>query len=243
MAHSLTLPNEIYYKGRRFSVLSSALLFLAIYVGLVPSATDSGSTIFSLTLNNPDYLSTIFFFVALYAVWQFWTAWYVQTMEVRNYIVNQADCFITGILSLSSIVSFFYKFPVSYFWLILAISLLFWCLAFFVGAQKLHSVISEKVKKKDLDIYSTLNNSKWRLLFDPDRKTSKIITFLDDGNISDGKNDNENTWRPREGLLEILNKEGKVFSRFRYNPSLGIFEHTNDDDTLSIRHQKISRVK
>lgn len=243
MTLSLTSPNEIYYKSRRFTVISSALLLLAVYVGLSPVETDSSTTIFSLKLNNPDYLSNIFLLVVLYAIWQFWTAWYVQTQEARGYIVNKLDCLITGGLAISAVTSFFYKFPAFPFWIVLIIALVAWYVIFFVGAQKLHLFVSDKIKKKDSDINSILVGAEWNLLFNPSSPNgSKKIIFLEDGNIGEGQNKNEATWRVREGLLEILNKDGKIFSRFRYNSDREVFEHTNDEDTLSIRHQKISRM-
>lgn len=241
---SITTPNEIYYKSRRFTVASGALLLLAIYVGisLGENGTDSSSTLFSLKLTNPDSLPTIFLFVTGYSVWQFLAAWYVQTQEVRGHFVNQLDCLVTGGVLVSAIVSFFYDFPTFLFWIISLFSLTIWSLAFFWGTQKLAAFFAEKIKKKDSDLFSTLTSKEWQLFFNPQfPEKFKTMRFLDNGNIEDdgipkGKN-NETTWRVREGVLEILNSQGKIFSRFRYNEDQNIFEHTNDDDTLSIRHQ------
>jgi len=75
---------------------------------------------------------------------------------------------------------------------------------------------------------------------DPGR--GKKLTFLDNEEIGEGKNDNESKWRVRRGLLELLNSEGKVFSRFLYDKEKQIFVHTNDEDTLSLRSQRIEPV-
>ena len=42
----------------------------------------------------------------------------------------------------------------------------------------------------------------------------------------------------KNGLLEILNDAGRIFSRFSCDKSKGMFVHTNDPDTLSIRFQR-----
>lgn len=243
---SITTPNEIYYKSRRFTVASSALLLLAIYVGisLGESGTDPSGTLFSLKLKNPDSLPTVFLWVALYSIWQFLAAWYVQTQEVRGFWVNIVDCLFTGAIALFAMASFYDKFPARESWIILLVSLGLWCVICFFGTQKLKAFFAKKTKKKDSDLFSILISKDWKLFMNPQfPEKFKTIKFLDNGNIEDngiakGKN-NETTWRVREGLLEILNSEGKIFSRFRYNKAQDIFEHTNDDDTLSIRHQVI----
>jgi hypothetical protein len=68
-------------------------------------------------------------------------------------------------------------------------------------------------------------------------------TFHDDGYFGTGGNNNEYKWRVKNGLLEILNDAGRIFSRFSYDKSKGMFVHTNDPDTLSIRFQTIRPKK
>jgi hypothetical protein len=113
-------------------------------------------------------------------------------------------------------------------------------LSFFLAASK---VVSDfKARRRGLEhlILLNLHTRDWKLIFNPNSpKGSKKITFGDDGTIIEGRNNNENTWRIRDGLLEILNSEGQAFSRFRYDQSKGQFLHTNDEDTLSLRSQRI----
>ena len=118
--------------------------------------------------------------------------------------------------------------------------LLAWFLIFLVATQKLSLLFLRKSIEKDARLNSILVRQGWSLLFNPETRRSKTITFLEDGNIGEGVNNNETTWRVRDGTLEILNRDGKVFSRFRYNDDQKRFEHTNDDDTLSMRHQVIT---
>jgi hypothetical protein len=85
-----------------------------------------------------------------------------------------------------------------------------------------------------------LKSKTWIFNFNPAaRGKEKEITFNDDGTIGVGRNNNEHNWRVRSGLLEMLNHEDRVFSRFAYDDAKGWFVHTNDPDTLSIKSQTI----
>jgi hypothetical protein len=103
------------------------------------------------------------------------------------------------------------------------------------------TIFESRVKRRDTEalILSKLVGSEWRLIFNPTSSKSKKIIFHEDGNVGEGQNNNEHTWRIRQGMLEILCNDRQVFSRFRYDPDKGSFFHTNDDDTLSIRSQRI----
>lgn len=75
------------------------------------------------------------------------------------------------------------------------------------------------------------------LVFNPNNKMSKEITFLANGSIGIGKNDNENSWRIRRGALEIIASDQKIYSRFRHDRSTGNLIHTNDPELRSIPGQ------
>jgi hypothetical protein len=91
-------------------------------------------------------------------------------------------------------------------------------------------------------LVEVLLGRRYRLFYNPEvpgLSKTKIIRFGDTGAITEGSNRNEANWRIKNGFLEILNADGKVHSRFYYNPSDSRFYHTNDQDTLSIKHQYI----
>ena len=87
------------------------------------------------------------------------------------------------------------------------------------------------------DIRPLLIARSYRLHTSP--KRSKFITFLGDGTIGKGRNDNEFTWRVRRGKLEILNRQGNVHSRFFYNSPSDIFQHANDINSSPNHNQYI----
>jgi hypothetical protein len=84
-----------------------------------------------------------------------------------------------------------------------------------------------------------LTNNVFRMTHNPANNKSKIITFASGGSIVQGRNDNEYSWRVRDGRLEILQSDGQVHSRFVYVPSHDLLQHTNDPDTPSILNQRI----
>jgi hypothetical protein len=89
---------------------------------------------------------------------------------------------------------------------------------------------------------AVITDSIFRLYFQPPDK-SKLIKFEPGGGITDGRNQNEDTWRLNGDKLEILNSQKQVFSRFRYDRRSRTFMHTGDTDTLSEKNQFISHEK
>lgn len=89
------------------------------------------------------------------------------------------------------------------------------------------------------NISKAIIKSPFRLYFNPQKglAASKIMLFGSNGRILEGSNENENKWRVMGDKLEFIRSDGSVHSRFHYNPGAGIFVHTNDDDTKSIRSQ------
>jgi hypothetical protein len=82
-----------------------------------------------------------------------------------------------------------------------------------------------------------LNGRSFLFVFDPMHGRSKTITFLDNGEVGEGRNSNEHTWRIRKGALDILAADGQLYSRFTQDRASGRLVHTNDPDTRSIHGQ------
>lgn len=249
---SVTTPNEAYFKSRRLLVVASGLLLLASLTGITPDSSDSALTVFSLKLVRPEAIPFVFAVIALYGVWQYWSAWFIQTTEVREFWVNRTDVVVTFLIATASIVVFAY--PLLVKWapnidevvaLLLAVmSIIGGVAALLKTNSTLFKSYFDLLRLRELGIQESLLRGQWLLVFNPAKKFggTKRISFEPDGNIGEGRNANEHRWRIREGLLEILNQENQVFSRFRFSRERGRFEHTDDDDTLSIRSQAIERA-
>jgi len=82
-----------------------------------------------------------------------------------------------------------------------------------------------------------LKGRRFVFVFNPTHGQAKLVTFLSGGEIGEGRNSNEDTWRIRRGALEVLAKDGKIYSRFVHDKKSGKLAHTNDPDTRSIHGQ------
>ena len=81
------------------------------------------------------------------------------------------------------------------------------------------------------------NGRRFLFTFNPKTRQSKYVTFLANGQIGEGQNQNEHAWRIRRGLLEIFAADGAIYSRFRHDKGSGHLNHTNDADLRSIHGQ------
>jgi hypothetical protein len=259
-------PSDQYVKSKRNLVLFSGLLALSATIGLDFSSKGSGSLL-PVSLRDINLLDEIFVILVLYFIFQASLFWSAQATAVRTLPQYKWDFFATIAISVFAlltyvipivqsiaVISFRYAerfvetlprdlLPLHLIDLVSStisvVSVLLAVLRFTRGRVE-RSRIDRGTH--ELMILQTLTNSTWKLIFNPNSpKGSKKITFDDDGPIGEGQNDNESTWRLRDGLLEILNKEGQVFSRFRYDVGERAFLHTNDDDTLSIRRNVSNR--
>ena len=103
------------------------------------------------------------------------------------------------------------------------------------GHEK-HQLTSTSVDFEDF-----LVSGKFRLYHNPSvgPQRSKTVVFKSGGKISEGGNDNENSWRIVKGKLELVQADGRLHSRFFFLPESKIFVHTGDTETISARGQYI----
>lgn len=83
----------------------------------------------------------------------------------------------------------------------------------------------------------TLLGSRFKFVFNPQTGKSKFLTFLENGDIGEGRNDNEHHWRVVDGKLEIIEASNYIHSRFVLLNDGKTLHHTNDADTRSIKGQ------
>jgi hypothetical protein len=95
----------------------------------------------------------------------------------------------------------------------------------------------EITKNAEARILKAIATTRYKFVFNPISERSKFLTFLKDGTIGEGKNNNETRWRVRAGQLEILNSRHEVYSRFNLLEDGLSFHHTNEPGLLSIKGQ------
>lgn len=86
-------------------------------------------------------------------------------------------------------------------------------------------------------ILNAINLTTYKFVSNPVTDESKVLTFLPNGDIGRGQNDNESRWRIANGRLEILDGRGVLYSRFSLMDDGLSFHHTNEPDTRSLRGQ------
>jgi hypothetical protein len=78
-----------------------------------------------------------------------------------------------------------------------------------------------------------VTDGKYLLVFNPNHERgSKRITFGTGGQVTSGQNENEHSWAVKDGKL-LIQSDGKIHSRFNYDPATAVWTHTPASDTLS----------
>jgi hypothetical protein len=72
------------------------------------------------------------------------------------------------------------------------------------------------------------------LVYNPHDNYSKPIVLHDKGQIGEGRNDNEDTWRVKRGCLEFVSDDGRLYSRFKLDRIRGRLAGTADPDVRSL---------
>jgi hypothetical protein len=257
-------PSQSFLRAKRWLVLSSAGLLLSVTVGL---EVDSDNTAYPLPIRDTGYINEIIAIIVSYFIVQINIYWYAQNLAVRekpqfrfdyfstisiaavaifSWIVNRSDEIILyasaqiGDFQLDSDVLFALSGIISL--LVSALSVI----ALFGFQHSYRTKLKTYLARKsfiDKEAREEISEGVWRLNFNPKNSNGeKEISFREDGYVGKGQNNNEYSWRLREGFLEIFNAEGQIFSRFKFIPEEGKFFHTNDEDTRSLPDQVIERI-
>jgi hypothetical protein len=252
-------PSDHYYKTKRNLLLFVACLLLAIFAGFKFAETDQKITVLPFQLARPEFLTTILFIAVVFNLFQFSLHWTAQRAEVQRNRFHRIDFVSTTAIGALSLICYFWWLASDYLNITFerkislgdiaasALAILFSLTAAVLSSrmverwsQRIGRLLKRKAASDEERLSEKLKSSNWTLIFNPQLAgASKKITFEGDGKIGSGRNNNENTWRVANGLLEILNDKGQIFSRFSYDTDANEFLHTNDEDTLSIRSQKI----
>ncbi len=250
-------PTANYYKTKRTFLLFVGALLLAIFAGFKITNGREKLSILPFQLEHPELLTHILFVAVLFYLFQFSLQWAAQISEIQKNRFHRIDFIATTTISVISIVCYIGWLVAPYVEKVIApnvssvsssiVGAVVGVAASIIGSfayEKVASGIGRMLKGKeasdDNKLMRLVKYKVWILNYNPTSPGyEKEITFEEDGSIGMGLNNNENSWRVRNGLLEVMNSEGRVFSRFSYDDSKGQFLHTNDPDTLSIKSQTI----
>lgn len=254
-------PSDSYIKQRRAVIIASGLLAIATIVGI--DTPNGEQSLFPFKLKDSKALAPILALIAFYNSYLFILNWGLQIKTIREKLSIKNDFRITLAISSASILTYFASLiPIPTFGWIAAptnhifslpggaaeifISVISGVVVFFASGPvfnslqtRLNAKLFEKASRQE-KIQKALVRSGWVLNFNFSHpRGKKQIEFMPDGEIQKGKNNNETTWRLRDGFLELLNIKSQVHSRFIYVESENRFLHTNDEDTLSLKPQEI----
>ena len=247
------IPTDSYFKAKRTLVFFVGALLLSVFVGIDIVDGEKHISVLPFQIKKPEYLPLVLFLVVLFYLFQHSLHWAAQHADVRNNRFYRIE-FVSTVLISSGAMLCYLGYAANILPLtgvsstVVSAAIGGLIAAVFTAlVTRISTYIRNLVVRRDRTdegrIASALKRQKWRLMYNPAGNHSKEISFLDTGDIGAGKNNNESKWRIKNALLEILNKDDKVFSRFKFDRDSETFEHTNDPDTLSIRSQRISPLK
>jgi hypothetical protein len=247
-------PTANYHKTKRILLVFVGALLLSIFAGLQFTNEQQPASELSrwpLQLKHPEFLSTILGVAVLFYGIQLALQWAAQTTAVQENRFHRWDFSIIAGTAAFSIFCYGYNLAASRFpfldtlWAKVIIGIAGF-LVFGVGLgvliEKSSTLIGEKIKsdeaQEDERVMTVLKSKPW-VLKDTKSGKGKDITFEDEDRIGTGLSDKLHSWRVKNGLLEILNNQGQIYSRFSYDRDTEVFDHTKDPDTISTKSQSI----
>ncbi len=92
-------------------------------------------------------------------------------------------------------------------------------------------------------INSMIPKTTYNFIYEPLFDVSKLITFALNGDVVQGRDENYHYWRiSQDGLLELLDQNHRVYSRFIILENGRSFHHTNDPSLPSMPGQFMHAV-
>ena len=251
--------HETYLKSKRYLVFFSGTLLLSVFVGF--AATDQDALL-GWKISDPQLVSVVIYFAVGYYLAQRALFWDAQPEPAKVRLQHSFDYWLSvgiGFIALYSLpvrllMRLYGGFaiegvepgdllgdPLTPLLLLVLPPACALPYQFFLrpGIKK----SAEDADTRSFELTHTLVGPPRRMVFNPmlysrtaGGQGSKIIKFGADGSIGGG-NTNEHAWRANAGFLEILNAEGKLYSRFKLTSDGRQLHHTNDSDTRSLRNQ------
>lgn len=239
-------PTDNYIRARKYCLIWASALIASLIVGIEESS-DSIS-ILPLKFSNVEYLEFFVFLISFACFLMYFINVNLQIEDVferRYFVLETYIVYAYSIFALYMYATFKIQeaFPDIHNRVLYLFGVLF-SLLFLVALDRnrvfIRTMLIRKIIKIDEFPIDDLLNKRWIMHFKIDNPSSrKYVRFEKDGSISEGGNNNESGWRQSNEYLEIINSNGDVFSRFRFDREANRFNHTNDPDTLSLPGQVI----
>jgi len=236
-----------FQKSKALVVLYSGALLLSVWVGI---DLDGGSFQL-LPLQNQNLLDEVILCVAAYYFLRSLLFWGIQNEVSRRSVVYIIDNVFSVLVFVAASGSYLVVQTdvvervgdtlIADIWGVirtLAVLIVGAVVSAF-GSNIAGQSIKARARYRSDAMIKALLSKKWFLVYVAGRQKARRgenygrwLQFLPDGEIGEGVNHNETNWREAHGYLEILNKRGELFSRFRYEPDNEQFKGTGDDDVL-----------
>jgi hypothetical protein len=247
-------PSESFRRIKRWLLVFAGALFIDGTIGLEISGRVNENL--ALPIEELGYFDEALAVTVLFFCYQLSLYWEVQNLEIRENRFFRIDKYSTSIIAIASLATYvaqltydsstqnllrdifdligsFFVWSVVFACLIILNLVLERLLAFRIQNYR------DEQQKVGSEAATLLLENEWKFVIDPQTGRHKKFTFKDNGEIGEGQNRNENTWRIRKNFLELINSQGQIYSRFKYDPERKGFFHTNDQDTVSLRDQQI----
>lgn len=251
-------PTDVYYKTKRNLLIFVGLFFISTFFGFKIVENEPRLTIFPFQLGNPNAIPIILFAITSFNLFQFILQWVAQREEVRLNKFHQFDFFATFAVSALSIATYLFVQAVGVarlptVWslggivaailiiLLVAVSLPILPKLINRSIRSAQRIVADQQTKQESELARRLMSSSWILDYAPyDPEGRRTVRFGAKGSIGSQTQGPEKIWKIRNGLLELLDEEGRIQSRFSYDAGADEFRHTNDKDLSSTKNQRLS---
>lgn len=242
-------PTSIYHKNKRNLFVFIGLLIL-VTVGGIEIRSPANLSIFPFQVKNPGLVQHVLFIVSAYCFYQYYLAWFYQSDDVRSKIKYDFGVSIAAFLLAAAEYLFVQARP---FIIQLNVTptlaaLVASGIGGLVGAafgiwsfselrkrrQQISKIRQETIKER-------LLTPGWVLVFNPQTRGHKAISFNSDGTIGEGQNNNEFRWVMDHDLLSIVRSNGTLQNKFRYDGETDQFNSLDDPLAAGIKGQFIFR--
>jgi len=250
---------ERFAKARRNLVTGAGLLVVSTFVGVEPANKD-GISVLPFTLSDPGHLKHVFAVLVAFLVYNVLIAWKLLVEEGPPTRIRRVDLVVVTGIALAALCSYLVqvaglldaiatKFSLDANEVLLAtVVLLSLGIAFAARglaarstAKGLENALARNVRESQLK--DMLLSSTWLLHFNPKSDAAvKQITFLADGKVGRGANENEYEWAMVDEKLRVFRVDGDLQNEFYFQGlegsergTGGFWRSLNPDNSAAVK--------